>query len=78
VAGGARDRPYDPAGRLQGGVARRYEDQRNDPITNLVDTLGHCRREIQYRLIERFTRRDPGHGARVAAGLRLEAKMMVA
>ena len=57
---------------------RRHEDQRIDPITNLVETLSQCRREIRYRMIERFTRRDRDYGAQVAEGLGREVKVLVA
>jgi catalase len=51
---------------------------REDLIANLVDAFGQCRREIQNRMVDHFTRCDPEYGARVAQGIGPEVKLLVA
>ncbi|MCY8930319.1 catalase KatX [Bacillus subtilis] len=54
-----------------GETYRRFtEFERNDLITNLVNTLSTCRKEIQDQMIENFTKADPDYGKRVAEGLK--------
>ena len=52
--------------------------ERDDLIANLVDALSQCRREIQDRMVDHFTRCDPDYGARVARGIGIEVERMVA
>jgi len=50
---------------------RMFEDwERNDLITNLVNTLKPAAKHIQEKMIELFTQCDPEYGQRVADGLR--------
>jgi catalase len=50
---------------------RSYEDwERNDLITNLVNTLAPVQKHIQDKMVELFTNCDPDYGRRVAEGLR--------
>ncbi|MFB0633924.1 catalase KatX [Bacillus rugosus] len=54
-----------------GETYRRFtEFERNELITNLVNTLSTCRKEIQDQMIENFTKADPDYGKRVAEGLK--------
>ncbi|MGV2470055.1 catalase-related domain-containing protein, partial [Bacillus subtilis] len=46
------------------------EFERNEFITNLVNTLSTCRKEIQDQMIENFTKADPDYEKRVAEGLK--------
>lgn len=49
---------------------RTFEDwERNDLITNLVNTLKPAKKHIQDRMIELFTQCDADYGRRVAEGL---------
>jgi catalase len=50
---------------------RSFEDwEREDLITNLVNTLKSANKVIQEKMIENFTKCDPDYGRRVAEGLR--------
>ena len=50
---------------------RAFEDwEREDLITNLVNTLAPAKKHIQDKMIELFTQCDPEYGRRVAEGLR--------
>lgn len=50
---------------------RSFEDwEREDLITNLVNTLKSANKVIQDKMIENFTKCDPGYGHRVAEGLK--------
>jgi catalase len=50
---------------------RKFEDwERDDLITNLVNTLAPAQKHIQDKMIELFTQCDPDYGKRVADGLR--------
>ncbi|MGQ5110901.1 catalase KatX [Bacillus halotolerans] len=54
-----------------GETYRRFtEFERTELITNLVNTLSTCRKEIQEQMIENFTKADPDYGKRVAEGLK--------
>jgi catalase len=54
---------------------RMFEDwEREDLITNLVNTLAPAQKHIQDKMIELFTQCDPEYGRRVAEGLK-NAKM---
>ncbi|MFT4398818.1 catalase KatX [Bacillus sp. SW14] len=54
-----------------GETYRRFSEfERNELITNLVNTLSTCRKEIQDQMIENFTKADPDYGKRVAEGLK--------
>ncbi|WP_232725450.1 catalase KatX [Bacillus sp. FJAT-44742] len=54
-----------------GETYRRLSDfERNELISNLVDTLKPCREEIQNQMIENFKKADPEYGRRVEEGLR--------
>ncbi|MEK5213625.1 catalase KatX [Bacillus sp. FSL R5-0603] len=54
-----------------GETYRRFtEFERNELITNLVNTLSTCRKEIQDQMIENFTKADPDYGKRIAEGLK--------
>ncbi|MEC1650420.1 catalase KatX [Bacillus vallismortis] len=54
-----------------GETYRRFSEfERNELITNLVNTLSTCRKEIQDQMIEHFTKADPDYGKRVAEGLK--------
>ncbi|WP_204518581.1 catalase [Brevibacillus fulvus] len=53
---------------------RMFEDwERDDLIQNLVNGLRPCRKDIQERMIELFTKCDPDYGRRVAEGLRQQS-----
>ena len=70
-----RTNPYQQAGER----FRAIEDwERDDLIANLVDALGHCRREIQDRMVAHFSQCDPDYGARVAQGLGIRVAESVA
>lgn len=57
-----------------GETYRRFTDfERDELITNLVNALSTCRKEIQDQMIENFTKADPDYGKRVAEGLKMEA-----
>lgn len=47
--------------------------ERDDLILNLVNTLKPCRKDIQDKMVELFTKCDPDYGTRVAEGLRKAA-----
>ena len=50
---------------------RAFEDwEREDLITNLVNTLAPAQKHIQEKMIELFTKCDPDYGKRVAEGLK--------
>jgi len=54
-----------------GETYRRFSEfERNELITNLVNTLSSCRKDIQDQMIENFTKADPDYGKRVAEGLK--------
>ncbi|MFE8701321.1 catalase KatX [Cytobacillus sp. FJAT-54145] len=54
-----------------GETYRRFNEwERNELITNLVNTLKPCRKEIQDKMIDIFTQCDPDYGRRVAEGLK--------
>ncbi|MEH7872601.1 catalase KatX [Bacillus velezensis] len=54
-----------------GETYRRFSEfERNELITNLVNTLSACRKDIQDQMIENFTKADPDYGKRVAEGLK--------
>lgn len=56
-----------------GETYRRFSEwEREELISNLVMALSNCRKEIQERMVEMFTKCDPDYGKRVADGL--EAK----
>jgi catalase len=42
--------------------------ERDDLVTNLVDALSQCNRDIQERMVSYFTQADAEYGARVAQG----------
>ena len=70
-----RTNPYQQAGERY----RTIEDwERDDLIANLVDALGHCRREIQERMVAHLSQCDPDYGARVAQGLTMRVPNAVA
>ncbi|KUP08202.1 catalase [Bacillus coahuilensis p1.1.43] len=53
-----------------GETYRRFEEwERSELISNLVDNLSGCRKEIQDRMIEMFTQCDEDYGKRVKEGL---------
>lgn len=43
--------------------------ERDDLVLNLVNTLGSCKKHIQEKMIEMFTKCDPEYGQRVKDGL---------
>lgn len=58
-----------------GETYRRFEDwERDDLITNLVNTLAPARKQIQDKMVELFTRCDEDYGRRVKEGLAKAAK----
>ncbi len=58
-----------------GETYRRFSEfERNELITNLVNTLSSCRKDIQDQMIENFTKADPDYGKRVAEGLKKAAE----
>ncbi|RYG56687.1 catalase, partial [bacterium] len=58
-----------------GDQYRAFEDwERDDLISNLVDTLKPCKRDIQERMIGHFLRADENYGTRVAEGLGIDPK----
>ncbi|MCA1029706.1 catalase [Bacillus timonensis] len=58
-----------------GETFRRFNDwERQELISNLVDALSGCRKEIQDRMIDLFTQCDPDYGKRVAEGLKNHGK----
>jgi catalase len=66
-----RTSPYKQAGERYRAIEAW---ERDELITNLVDNLKQCNREIQERMVAHFTQCDPEYGARVAAGIGLEVK----
>ncbi|PLS03673.1 catalase [Neobacillus cucumis] len=53
-----------------GETFRRFSDwERNELISNLVDALSTCRKEIQDQMVEIFTQCDEEYGKRVREGL---------
>ncbi len=64
-----RTNPYQQAGERYRAIEAW---ERDDLIANLVDQLSQCRRDIQDRMVDHFTRCDADYGARVAQGLGLE------
>jgi catalase len=53
-----------------GETYRNFEEwERDDLITNLVNTLAPCRRQIQDKMVELFTQCDHDYGRRVKEGL---------
>lgn len=49
---------------------RAFSDwERDDLILNLVNTLAPCKKHIQDRMIDLFSKCDPDYGKRVAAGI---------
>ncbi|MFB9862775.1 catalase [Rufibacter immobilis] len=60
-----------------GETYRNFEDwERDDLITNLVNTLATCDKRIQDKMIEHFTLADEDYGRRVAEGLKNTTKSM--
>lgn len=58
-----------------GETYRRFSEfERNELITNLVNTLSTCKKDIQDQMIENFTKADPDYGNRVAEGLKKPLK----
>ncbi|MGG1691337.1 catalase KatX [Heyndrickxia ginsengihumi] len=54
-----------------GETYRRLNDwERNELISNLVNTLSACHKEIQNKMIELFSKCDPDYGKRVEDGLK--------
>jgi len=45
------------------------EEERARLVANLVDSIGHCRKDIQARMIDIFSKCDKEYGRRVAEGL---------
>ncbi len=70
-----RTNPYQQAGERYRAIEAW---ERDDLITNLVDALGQCRREIQERMVNHFTQCDPDYGARVAQGIGIRMPNLVA
>jgi catalase len=61
-----------------GDTFRNFEDwERDDLITNLVNTLAPVAKHIQDKMIETFTKCDPEYGRRVAEGLKKSANMNI-
>nr|WP_240511971.1 catalase [Paludifilum halophilum] len=55
-----------------GETYRAFDDQERDElITNLVNSLKTCRKSIQMRMVEMFAKCDTDYGQRVAQGLGL-------
>jgi len=55
-----------------GDTYRSFEEwEREELISNLVNALKVCRKDIQDRMIDHFTKADPDYGRRVAEGLAL-------
>ncbi|WP_235828126.1 catalase [Brevibacillus migulae] len=53
-----------------GETYRSFEEwEREELISNLVNALKVCRKDIQDRMIDHFTKADPDYGRRVAEGL---------
>lgn len=64
-----RTNPFGQAGETY----RRFDDwERDDLISNLVNALSTCRKDIQDQMIDHFTQADPDYGRRVAEGLKQE------
>ena len=62
-----------------GETYRRFSEfERTELITNLVNTLSSCRKDIQDQMIENFTKADPDYGKRVAEGLKKPPKAAAA
>lgn len=60
-----------------GETYRNFEDwERDELISNLVDNLKICRKEIQDKMIEYFTKADEEYGRRVKEGLAKAMEMM--
>lgn len=58
-----------------GETYRRFEDwERDELITNLVNTLAPARKQIQDKMVELFTQCDADYGRRVKDGLAAAAK----
>ncbi|MEJ7684902.1 MAG: catalase [Segetibacter sp.] len=56
---------------------RTFEDwEREDLISNLVNALAPAAKVIQDKMIELFTKCDPGYGQRVADGIKKAKEMM--
>jgi catalase len=54
---------------------RSFEDwERDELISNLVDALKDCNRDIQERMVYHFTQADQDYGRRVAEGIGLQTK----
>ncbi len=69
-----RTNPYQQAGERYRAIEAW---ERDDLITNLVDNLRQCRREIQERMVGHLTQCDAEYGGRVAAGLGIGVPAMV-
>jgi hypothetical protein len=52
--------------------------EREDLITNMIDLLGQCERQIQDRMVGLFAQCDPDYGARVADGLGIQSPVATA
>jgi catalase len=63
-----RTNPYQQAGERYRAIEAW---ERDDLIANLVADLRQCRRDIQQRMVDHFTRCDPDYGSRVAQGIGL-------
>jgi catalase len=59
-----------------GETYRNFEEwEREELISNLVNTLSPVRKDIQDKMIELFTQCDEDYGRRVAEGLKMAGKM---
>lgn len=59
-----------------GETYRNFEEwEREELISNLVNTLAPVRKDIQDKMIELFTQCDENYGRRVAEGLKMSATM---
>lgn len=59
-----------------GETYRRFKDwEQNELISNLVDALSTCRKEIQDQMIELFIKCDEDYGRRVSEGLKMTGKV---
>jgi catalase len=66
-----RTNPFGQAGERY----RSFEEwERNDLITNIVNTLAPARKDIQDKMVDMFTQCDADYGRRVAEGLANAAK----
>jgi len=54
------------------------DPEREDLITNMIDLLGQCERQIQDRMVGLFAQCDPDYGTRVAEGLGIPSPVATA